>query len=150
MKAIFLFLVILCFSGSVAFAREPAEHEVMAKALSHTMDVFRKLSEPGSGYNVVLRRDPLEPLIDGQGNVVSGTGLHEGLVVQGIMYSEGFKSALVDEQFYFVGDTVGPYRILQIKPDGFLAQDGEKTIFVPLYSNTKTQEKPITESANET
>ena len=149
MKIFFLILTIMCVPLSTASAGETSEHEVMAKALSHSMEVFRKLSEPGSGYNVVLRRDPLEPLIDGQGNVVSATGLHEGLVVQGIIYSEGFKSALVDEQFYFVGDTVGPYRILQIKPDGFLAQDGEKTIFVPLYSNTKTQEKPITESANE-
>ncbi len=143
MKTFFLTLTIVCFVLSQAFAGEPTEQEVMAKALSHSIETFRKLSEPGPGYNVVLHRDPMEPLIDGQGNIINQTGLHEGLVVQGILYSEGFKSVLVDDQFYFAGDSVGPYRILEIKSDGFLAQNEGKTIFIPLYSNTPTQEKSI-------
>ncbi|MBI4167811.1 MAG: hypothetical protein HY515_02540 [Candidatus Aenigmarchaeota archaeon] len=148
MKTFFLALTIVCFVFSQAFAGEPTEQEAMAKALSHSIETFRKLSEPGSGYNVVLHRDPMEPLIDGQGNVVSSIGLHEGLVVQGIIYSEGFKSVLVDDQFYFQGDTVGSYHIVEVKPDGFVArQDDGKTIFVPLYSNTQAQEKPIAKSA---
>lgn len=149
MKTLFLALMIVCFMFSQAFAGEPTEQEVMARALSQSIETFHKLSEPGPGYHVVLHRDPMEPLIDEQGNIINSTGLHEGLAVQGIIYSEGFKSVLVDDQFYFQGDTVGPYRIVEVKSDGFVArQDDGKTIFVPLYSNAQAQEKSIAESAN--
>ena len=153
MKKISLFFVIFCFSNSLCFGAEPTEYEVMAKAFSRSTQVFQKLIESGPGYNVVSHRDPMEPLIDGQGNIVATTvttpvSSHEDLVVKGIVYSDKFKAALIDDKLYFPGDIVGPYRILQIKPDGFLAQDGGKTIFVPLYSNTEAQEKPIARSTN--
>ena len=148
MKTFFLILIIMCFPFSTASAGEIGEHEVMAKALTHSIETFRKLSESGSDYNVVLRRDPMEPLIDGQGNIVNSAGLHEGLIVQGIIFSEGFKAALIDDKFYYAGDTVGSYRILEIKSDGFLAEDeNKKSVFVPLYSNnSQTQEKPLVKS----
>ena len=100
------------------------------------MERFKALSDSGTGYDEVFRRDPMQPLVDARGNIISSVGLHSGLVVQGIIWSEGSeeaRTALVDDEFYVQGDIVGPYRILEIRSDGLFAQSEDKTVFIPLY-----------------
>ena len=146
MKKSLFFLAVFCFLSASGFSAEPMNYEAIAKSLSRSIEIFQKLMQPGPGYNVALRRDPMEPLVDEQGNVTnlqsSPQESREGLVVKGIVYSDKFKAALVDGEFYFPGDSVGPYQILEIKRDGLLIQDGNKTTFVPVDSNAQAEEKP--------
>ena len=139
-KIIFLLLMVFCFFSLTSYAAEPSDYELTVKALSRVVESARELSKTGAaGYNVLFRRDPLQPLVDGSGNVINSAGLHAGLSVQGVIWSDKFKSVLIDDELYGQGDTIGPYRILKVRADGFLAQKGNETVFVPLYSDRHSE-----------
>lgn len=138
------FFVLLFIFAPSAFALESAELDITANALQKTIGQFSTLAETQSSYDVVLRRDPLRPLVDTQGNVIFAAGLHEGLIVQGIIYSEEFKAALVDDRFYQAGEKIGPFEVLEIQQEGFLAHGPEGEVFVPLYPDI-AEEPPVDE-----
>ena len=148
MKILSIFLVVMfsCFRSTTLFAADASEYETDVKALSRNMEFFRELLKPKESYDDVFRRDPMKPLIDSTGNIVNPAGLQEGfegLAIQGVISSKEFKAVLVDNQFYLEGQTVGPYKILEIRPDGFLAQTTNGNVFIPLYQNRVDQEKPL-------
>ena len=84
------------------------------------------------GYDVVFRRDPMRSLIDARGQLVTSAGLGGGLSVQGIIWSEERPLAVIDDALFAAGDTVGAYKILQIRPDGVIAQHGQEALLIPL------------------
>ena len=132
MKTIFRAFLIFCLGANAAFAAMPAEYEAAAKQLELAIGTFRAFSKPKEALNLGARRDPMQPLIDTKGNVISSSGTRGELVVQGIIWSEAFKTVLIDDEFYGEGDTVGSYRILEIRSNGFFAQDASnKKIFIP-------------------
>lgn len=140
-QTIFLLIFALSFGWcKVGLASHP--YEQMATELSKTVELYKGLNQEAPKYEVVFRRDPMRALIDNQGNVLIAAGLHQGLALQGMVWSQGFNKVLIDDEFYGPGDEVGPYKIMEIRPDGLLAQEGEKSVFVPLYrDNEPVQEK---------
>ena len=133
MKKTLALLFCLLFPA-VAWAASAQDCETMINNLSKAISDCEALEKRSSDYDIVLRRDPMEPFVDDEGNVLSRAGFHAGLVVQGIVRSGKMKKILVDNVFYSEGNMVGPYKILEIKKNGFWAlEDGER-IFVPLYA----------------
>jgi hypothetical protein len=141
-KIILMFLFVLL--ATPVAASETADYQMFAKALSNSLERFHQITKANSEYDVVLLRDPTQSLIDSEGNVINTSGLHKGLVVQGIIRSGKDKSALIDDQFYAEGDSVGPYKILEIKENGFEALKGAEKVFVPLYNDSSDSENSVT------
>ena len=140
MKYIRVFLLLfLSFSG-VARAADiaPKEYQRVTNQLSQAVQLFRNLAKIKSSFDEKLpRRDPLKALVDGQGKFVGAAGLYDGPQLEGIVHSDGFIRALIDNQFYAVGDTLGPYRIQEIRDDGVQLEEKNSTLFVPLYPNSQ-------------
>lgn len=109
--------------------------------LSQAMDAYRNWTKPREGYKAESGRDPMRSLIDPQGNVVSSVGMHGGLALQGIIVSKDFTAALIDDEFFAKGDKVGPYKLLDIQPDGVKVERDSKIQFIPLYQETKVQKE---------
>ena len=122
--------------GSLPKGRVSAKnYEDTTDQLSQVTKVFlQRKKERGAGYEVVFRRDPLRPLVDESGNVVNPVGLESSFELQGIVRSKDLNLALVNDRFLKEGDVIGPYKILQIRPDGIRAQRGAETLFIPLHS----------------
>lgn len=109
-----------------------ASYEQTAEELAQAVESAQALEAQVGGYDAVFSRDPLKALIDAQGRVVSTAGFSGGLTVQGIMWSQERPLAVVDDELYATGDSVGPYTIVEIQQEGVVvARDGE-TVFVPL------------------
>jgi hypothetical protein len=102
------------------------------------------MAQDMAGYDAVFRRDPMRPLIDAQGQLVTTTGLHGGLSVQGIIWSDERPLAVIEDELCAQGDVVGPYKILQIRADGVIAQREDQFLFIPLDRGVETrQEHPV-------
>ena len=139
-KAAFL-LSVLMISLLGPWVREAwaGDYQQVADQLSQTMKLFSEAQKDGTArYDVVFKRDPMRTLIDEQGRLVSARGLSNGLTVQGILHSQGLTTALINDQFYHEGDTVGAYKILEIRSDGLKAQWGDKVLFIPLYPDPES------------
>jgi hypothetical protein len=136
MKTFKLVLAVLLLTAfySNAYGGELADYQASATALTNTMQRFQKLAAPSSEFDVVLHRDPMRSLVDSSGGVISRSGFEDGLVLQGVIYSGDMKSVLIDDKFYKVGETVGPYTILEIRPNGFLGTTEGREQFIPLYA----------------
>ena len=52
--------------------------------------------------------------------------------MQGVIWSEARPLALLDYDLLAEGDVIGPYRIVEIRPDGLIAQREDERVFVPL------------------
>ena len=120
-------------------AVSPQAFERLTEQLQQAIAECRRLAEQVTPYDVVFRRDPLRPLVDAQGALVTTSGLRGGLWVQGIIWSEGHPMAVVDDELVAPGAALGPYVIQWIKPDGVVVrrQDGE-TLFIPLDRGLET------------
>ena len=146
MKKIIALLTIFLTSSSI-FAAEFADYEAVSKALTHATETLRSFTKSAAEKDAMVRRDPMQPLMDDKGNIVRSAGLKEGFGLQGIMWSEKFKkTVLIDEQFYTEGDVVDNYQILEIRPNGFTAKMGKDTIFIPLYPDRQTEEEATSKS----
>ncbi len=138
-----LLLVLFCLLAPCpAWAAPAQEGELLVKDLSSAIEEYKAIDHGLSNYDVVLRRDPMQALVDESGNIVSPAGLHDGLTVQGVIRSKDFKSVLVDDEFYAEGDMIGPFRVVEIKENGFVAEEEGKKIFVPLYSENSAPANP--------
>lgn len=137
MKNLLIVLIILYSVLSPAFA-ELTDNEILQKSLSNAVDQFRELSQPRRVFRI-LRRDPMQSLIDDQGNLIHSAEVSEGLILQGVFVSGENKMVLINDRFYNEGATAGPYKILEIRSDGFLAQQGDKKpTFFPLHPKSES------------
>ena len=139
----FLILFFLLHASPAKAALNQYEQvvEKISRAIGSYQDLAKQTEVPYE--EVRFRRDPLRSLIDTQGHLVSSPELYDGLALQGIILSEGFTKALIDDEFYGLGDAVGPYRILQIRSDGITTQRGNEILFVPLYPESDAKADPL-------
>ena len=108
-------------------------YERTASDLTQTIESAKAGQSSGeAGYDAVFRRDPMRPLVDTQGNMVTTVGFQGGLSVQGIIWSDERPLAVIDDELFAQGDTVGPYTIEKIQSDGVTVRRGEETTFIPL------------------
>ena len=121
---------LLLVAATVSAAGAP--YEQTAQRLSKALARSRALAGQRAEYDVVFRRDPMQPIIDAEGRLVSTVGLHGGLSVQGVIWSEKHPLAVVDDELLAVGDVVGPYTILEIRADGVIVQRHEQRLRIPL------------------
>ena len=120
-----------------------AEGRVL-KPLTQAIEQAKRLLGAFVPYDVVFRRDPMRALVDAQGELVTSTGLHGGLSVDGIIWSTERPLAVIDDELVGPGQTVGPYTVLQIQADGVVVQRQSQTLFVPLDRGLETrQEHPV-------
>lgn len=120
------------------------EYEKMMQGLSHKIQRYQNLRQQNQqGYDVVFRRDSMQSLIDSNGKIVIPQGLNNTLVVQGIIYSKDLNLVLINDQFYHPGDTVGSYKILEVRADGVSVQQEGKTLFIPLYPDLGVVEQGV-------
>ena len=130
-----IFLASFSICAKPVFAAAPQLEQTIEK-LSKAIETHKGLKQNRAGYDIVFRRDPMRRLIDAGGNLVE-EGLQGGLAVQGIIRFENSIFALVNDKFYAKGDTVGPYQILDIRPEGIDARRDGKTLFIPLYTQNQ-------------
>ena len=129
---VILIAIFLLGPPAVSAKGSTERYEQTADQLAQAVESAQALEEQGGGYDAVFRRDPLKPLINDAGEVVSPLGFTNGLLVQGIIWSDERPLAVVDDELYAAGDAVGPYTIVEIQQEGVMvARDGE-TSFVPL------------------
>ena len=140
-------LLALCF-GAAAEAM-PSDYTRAVEQLSRALQEYQNLAQRMTPYDVVFRRDPMQPLVNEQGELMSSSGLSSGYAVQGIIWSDERPLVVIDDELYPAGATVGPYVIVQVLPDGVMAQRGEdKAIFIPLDRGLSLpQEHPAAASA---
>ena len=125
-------VAISVFSSSAAAEINAKAYERVLQQLSKAVESSEALSNQVAAYDVVFQRDPLQPLIDSQGQVVAPVGLRSGLAVQGIIWSPERPLAVVDGELLGVGQVAGPYIIQEIRGDGILVKRGTQLIFIPL------------------
>jgi len=129
-QALFVFTAAAFFLG-LGGGRALAQNEAISQ-LANTVERSKALRDQLVDYDVVFRRDPMQPLIDADGEMVSVSGLHGGLSVPGIIWSETRPLAVLDDQFLAEGDAIGPYTILDIRKDGLIAMRNREEVFIPL------------------
>ena len=100
--------------------------------LSQAVTTYKELTGHPEKYDVAFRRDPTKPLVDGQGNILSASGMKDGLSVQGIIWSDANPLAVIEGDLYAPGDTIDQYTIAEIRKDGVTVQSGTTTQFIPL------------------
>ena len=115
-------------------------YEQTVEQLTQATQAYRQLAEPLGGYDVVFHRDPMQSLIDARGALITSAGLHGGLAVQGIIWSEKRPLVVIDDQLYAQGNMVGAYRILQVRQDGVVVQRDRECLFIPLDRGLETPE----------
>ena len=141
-------VAILSFSAIVSAEVSKLSFDRLHSQLSQAIASCRELAGRMGGYDVVFRRDPMRPLVDGQGQLASSAGLSGGLSVQGIIWSDQRPLAVIDDELYPAGQTVGPYAILSIQPDGVIVQRGAEKTFIPLDRGIEpTHAHPVEEPA---
>ncbi len=106
----------------------------IASRLTEAVVTSKQMTTDRDLYDAVFHRDPMRPLIDAQGDSISPTGLKGGFSVAGIIWSDDHPLVVIDDDLFGVGETLGPYTITAIKPDGLIAKHCNKNeeIWIPL------------------
>lgn len=125
-------LIAVAMSFMHAVQANPRAYERLANDLAQSLEQSEEFHGQLTGYQAVFRRDPMRPLINQHGDLVSSTGLQQGLLVQGIIWSEENPLAVIDDELFKEGDAVGPYTIVEIQTEGLIAQHGGEPMFIPL------------------
>ena len=137
----FLLILILAvfFASTIALAEAVSpKYDETLNELFRALKAYQDLHRVGGSYDVLFRRDPMRPLVDAKGRVVHSVGIYSNLAVQGIVQSTDLNVVLVDDHFYAPGDHIGPYRILEIRPDGLRVEQEGQELFIPLYPDSST------------
>ena len=135
--------LLLLMAPAAGGAAVPAEERAL-QSLAQAIEQAKRLVGAFVPYDVVFRRDPMRALVDAQGELVTSTGLHGGLSVDGIIWSPEHPLAVIDDELVGLGQSVGPYTVLQIQADGVVVQRQSQTLFVPLDRGLETrQEHPV-------
>ncbi len=87
-------------------------------------------------YDPGTARDPFVALVR-EGRVIGGVGLGQTdlskPVLFGILWDQGGKSiALVNDMEAKVGDVIGPYRVVEIRPDAVILSDGGEPLVLTI------------------
>ena len=107
-------------------------YERTIEQLTQALTSVQTLAKQVAPYDAVFHRDPTRAVVNEQGELVSSAGLRGGLSVQGIIWSDQRPLAVVDDELVAQGAVLGPYTIVEIRPDSVVARYGENTISVPL------------------
>ena len=134
-------VVACCAFGVLNAQAGQTDYGQLTKQLSETVSMQRTLARRATGYDVVFRRDPMRALVSSQGELVTSAGLHGGLSVEGIIWSSERPLAVIDDELYAQGQTIGPYTILQIRRDGVVVQKEQEYLLVPLDRGIETQQE---------
>ena len=129
MKRLLIFVACHVLLAMPVFAAEQAK---VLEELGQSLAVSATFSEQMNGYDVVFRRDPMQPLLNKDGDLIASSGMRGGLSVQGIIWSDEHPLAVVDNELFSVGATVGPYLIAQIQQAGVVVIRGNRELFIPL------------------
>ena len=145
MKKIFqpllLGIWLIAFSRFACAEIAPKEYERVTNELGRAMELYRGLAKSDIAVDETLpRRDPLRALVDSEGHSVSSADLYDGPILQGIVHSEGFVRVLIDDKFYAVGDSFGPYTVREIRDDGIELGQGNSSLFIPLYPESQRKQ----------
>ena len=130
--AVTLLVGLFCLVKPYRMEAASAGDEQSIQQLSQALETVQSLAKQAAPYDAVFRRDPTRALVNEQGELVTSTGLHSGLAVQGIIWSDHHPLAVVDDELVAPGEVVGPYTVTEIKPDGLTAASSTDTVFVPL------------------
>ena len=134
MRILWCALVIFCSFSSLCFSGEFKRYDAILAELSQKTAQFSESPKIVKVDEKTIRRDPLHALVDAQGNVLEPSRAKESaLVLQGIVGSAGSMSALINDKFYTQGETVDQYRILEIRANGVVIQNGDEKSFIDLY-----------------
>lgn len=129
----------LLLVGSVVGAATNGPEQIIDQ-LAQAVRTAQALAQRDPIDDVGSCRDPLQPLVDQHGQVISVVGLSGDFLVQGIVWSNQRPLAVIDDEVVGVGDVVGPYTVLEIRADGVLVQQGTETSFLPLYVDDHAQQ----------
>ena len=110
----------------------------IVEQLTHAVETSHMLSQRVAPYDSVFRRNPLQRLVDGEGQWVNSSGLSSGLSVQGIIWSDQQPFTIVDDELYAPGAVVGPYTIAEIQEHGVVVQREQTQLFIPLDRGVQT------------
>ena len=113
--------------------------EQTTQQLSQAMKSYRDQLKEREEYDSAFRRDPLQALVDSQGQLIGSVGSREGSWIQGIIWSDPHPLVVVDNQLFGPGEVVGPYKILEIHPDRVIVQKGDQQETISL--DRETEEK---------
>ena len=137
-RSLLLGIVLVGFSRTACAEIALKEYERVGNELGQAMQLYRNLAKANIVLDKALpRRDPLRALIDSEGNPVADADLYDGPVLQGIVRSNGFTRALIEDQFYSEGDAFGSYKVQKIRDDGVELEQGGSVLFVPLYRDSQ-------------
>ena len=139
MKTFYVFLLIFFCACSSGYAEVSKRYDTLASDLSRNISAYSEISRPSGTRTDVAGRDPLQPLVDAQGNILGPAYVNTDLMVQGIVNSGTSPVALINDRFYSQGDTVGHDRLLEIRADGVIVQNEKGTTFVPLYPGSNKE-----------
>ena len=129
---------VLCALSIAGPVHAAHPYERTAEQLTATTLTYRNLVQEMRGYDVFFHRDPMQPLIDARGQLVSAIGLHDGLAVQGIIWSDQKPLVIIEDELFTQGAQVGPYTILQVHTDGVIVQRENECLFIPLDRGIET------------
>ena len=113
--------------------------EQTTQQLSQTMKSYQDQLKERGEYDSAFRRDPMQALVDSQGQLIGSVGSREGSWIQGIIWSDTQPVVVVDGQLFGPGEVVGPYEILEIHPDRVIVQKGDQQETISL--DRETEEK---------
>ncbi len=121
------FLEDLSQAASPAAVRAQGSLERTTRQLEQALRLYGEQMKERGEYDGLFRRDPLQPLVNSQGQPVGilSTG-REGMWIQGIIWSPNRPLVVVDDRLFGQGDVIGPYKILAIHPDRVVAQRGDQ------------------------
>ena len=130
MRIIFFLIVYLVSLVTAANAAPQVERTI--DQLSEAIAAYKDLNGHSEKYDVAFRRDPMRPIVDAQGNILTTSGMKDGLSVQGIIWSEAHPLVIIENELYAQGDVVDQYTIAEIRKDGITVQSGTVTQSIPL------------------
>ena len=134
-------------SGVRVEAASPLSERAAAE-LAKALDTSHVLSQYHAPYDAVFRRDPMQALVDEQGQWVSGSGLSSGLSVQGIIWSDQQPLAIVDDALYAPGAVIGPYTIIEIHEQEVVVEHESARLLIPLDRGVQAaQDRPSSPKA---
>lgn len=82
-------------------------------------------------FNPLIDRDPLSPLVNERGEIIIKEKIKsveiDNVILQGIIYSQEESIAIINNEMFQEGDSIGDYKIKKITSNGvFLDKNGEE------------------------
>jgi len=136
-----LFALGASLCGVAAAKAAPRDDQQLVLQLTAALASCREVAKRTVGYDVVFRRDPMRALVDEQGRLLTSAGLHGGLSVDGVIWSKERPLAVVDDELFAQGATLGPYTVLQIRQDGIVVKRKTDILLIPLDRGLQTPQE---------